>query len=217
MDIFTLESQDYLITVDFYSDFWEVDVLPDMTTATDIKRSKVHFSRYGVPDVVSSDNGGHFCSEEFSTFAHTWEFEHTTTSPYHSQANGKVESAVNISKNIIKKAKKSGHDIWKAILDWRNTPTESMNSSPVQRFMSRRTRTHIPTPHRLLEPQVVDGVSEKIKLRRQKAKCYYDRGSRKLPELEIGQPVRVKPSPSQRDKKWKLGTCSTSGSPFLHC
>ena len=121
MDIFTLESQDYLITVDFYSDFWEVDVLPDMTTATDIKRSKVHFSRY----------------------------EHTTTSPYHSQANGKMESAVNISKNIIKKAKKSGHDIWKAVLDWRNTPTESMNSRPVQRFMSRRTRTHISTPHRL--------------------------------------------------------------------
>ena len=34
MDIFTLEGQDYLITVDVYSDFWEVDILPDMTSAT---------------------------------------------------------------------------------------------------------------------------------------------------------------------------------------
>ncbi|CAB3984511.1 retrovirus-related Pol poly from transposon isoform X1, partial [Paramuricea clavata] len=126
MDIFTLECQDYLITVDVYSDFWEVDILPDMTS-TIIQLSKVHFSRYGVPDVVVSDNGGQFGSEEFRSFARVLEFEHTTTSPYHSQANGEVESAVTIAKNVIKKAKRSGYDVWKAIFDWRSTPTENMD------------------------------------------------------------------------------------------
>ena len=60
----------------------------------------------------------------YSHLKASWEFEHTTTSPYHSQANRKVEAAVKIAKNITKKAKKSGHDIWKGILDWRNAPTE---------------------------------------------------------------------------------------------
>ncbi|KAL9976569.1 hypothetical protein ACROYT_G013889 [Oculina patagonica] len=68
-------------------------------------------------------------------------------------------------------------------------------------------RTLLPTTNRLLRPQVVDGVAEKIKVRRQKAKYYFDRGSKELPELKIGQPVRVKPSPSQRENKWRLGTC----------
>ena len=97
MDIFSLEGEDHLITVDFYSDFWEVDKLSDMTSKTVIDHSKVHFSRYGVPDVVVTDNGGQFDSDEFRRFARDWEFNHVTTSPYHSQSNGKVESAVKIA------------------------------------------------------------------------------------------------------------------------
>ena len=121
-----------------------------------------------------------------------------TTSPYHSQSNGKVESAVKIAKKVIKKAKGNGQDVWKAILDWRNTPTGNM---------SRRTCTLLSTANQLLMPQVVANVPEKIMQRRQKAKFYYDRGSKELPQLKIGEPVRVKPSPSQRDRRWQLGTC----------
>ncbi|CAB4025222.1 PREDICTED: uncharacterized protein K02A2.6-like [Paramuricea clavata] len=104
MDIFTLHGEDYLITVDFYSDFWEVDRLVDMTAATVIEHCKVHFSRHGVPDVVMMDNGGQFDSRDFTSFAKDWEFEHTTSSPYHSQSNGKVEAAVKIAKRLMKKS-----------------------------------------------------------------------------------------------------------------
>ena len=182
-----------------------------MTAETIIERFKAHFSRYGVAEAVISDNGKQFTSEQFTNFARDWEFEHITTSPYHTQSNGKVESAVKIAKKIIKKATRSGQDVWKAIFDWRNTPTESMGSSPVQRLMCRRTRTLLPTANRLLKPQAVEGVTEKIKQRRQKAKYYYDGGSKELPELKIGQNVRVKPSPSQGDKRWQLSTA------VLHC
>ena len=169
MDIFSLEDENHLITVDFYSDFWEVDKLSDMTSKT-ASVHKVHFSRYGVPDVVVTDNGGQFESDELRRFARDWEFNHFTTFPYHSQSNGKVESAVKIAKKVMKKAKRSGQDIWKAILDWRNTPTENMKSSPAQRLMSRRTRTLLPTANQLLMPKVVDNVPDKLAQRRQKAK-----------------------------------------------
>ena len=189
MDFFSLEGEDHLITVDFYSDFWEVDKLSDMTSKTVIDHSKVHFSRYSVPDVVVTDNGGQFDSDEFRRFAQDWEFNHVTTSPYHSQSNGKVKSAVKIAKKVIKKAKRCGQDVWKAILDWRNTPTENMKSSPAQRLMSRRTHTLLPTVNQLLMPKVVDNVPDKLAQRRQKAKYYYDRGSKKLPELQIPETV----------------------------
>ncbi|KAH3782038.1 hypothetical protein DPMN_159949 [Dreissena polymorpha] len=41
--------------------------------------------------------------------------------------NGKAGLAVRIAKGLVKKATKSNMDLWKAILDWRNTPTEGMD------------------------------------------------------------------------------------------
>ena len=67
VDVFALDKEDYLMTADFYSDFWEVDTLPDMTAETVIERSKAHFSRYGVPDVMIK--GRQFAGEEFAKFA----------------------------------------------------------------------------------------------------------------------------------------------------
>jgi len=39
------------------------------------------FSRYGVPDIVVSENGPQFASAEFTKFAKQWHFEHVTVSP----------------------------------------------------------------------------------------------------------------------------------------
>ena len=87
-----------------------------------------------------------------------------------------------------------------AILDWRNTPTEQIGTSPVQRLMSRRTRTRLPTADELLNPEAVNGVTQKIEKKRKKAKFYYDRTAKKLPELVIGDHVRLGPHPNDRDR-----------------
>ena len=119
-------------------------------------------------------------------FAKEWNFHHITSSPYHSQSNGKAESALKIVKNLLKKTQRAGDDFFKAQLDWRNTATSEMHSSPVQRLISCKTRTFLPTSEHLLQPQVVENVQEKIKLKRQKAKLFHDKHVRQLPELEIG-------------------------------
>ena len=74
-----------------------------------------------------------------------WDFKHRTSSPGNSKANSKVESAVKTAKNLLRKALSAGTDPYIAILDYRNTPTQGMASSPAQRLMSRRTRTLLPT------------------------------------------------------------------------
>ena len=48
-------------------------------------------------------------------------------------------------------------------------------------------------------------VNEKLKWKRQKAKWYHDRSARTLPEIEVGQEVRV--APLQKNETWKPGTC----------
>lgn len=55
--LFQLNGKDFLMLVDHYSDFWEMDVLPDLSVETMIKRCKAQFTRYGQPDRVISDNG----------------------------------------------------------------------------------------------------------------------------------------------------------------
>ena len=122
-----------------------------------IEFSKQQFLCHGLPDILISNNGPQLRSSEFTEFARTWQFTHVTTSPYHSQSNGKVESAVKIVKSIIKKSQRDKRGLWLSILDWRNTPTECMNTSPVKRLFSRRTKTVFPTTSELLTPKIEKG------------------------------------------------------------
>ena len=158
-DIFTCNNRDYLCTVDYFSDYFEIDELHKAKTgAVVIGKVKKRFATHGVPDTSHSDNGLPFNSNEFSAFAAIYEFEHVTSSPEYPQSNGKVENAVKTSKNLMKKAASTNSDFQLALLDWRNTPTEGMQSSPAQRMFGRRTRTLLPTSRELLEPQLVRDV-----------------------------------------------------------
>ena len=155
-DIFTFNNQDYLCTVDYFSDYFEIDELhTSKTGATVIGKLKKRFATHGIPDTFHSDNGPPFSSNEFSAFAVMYEFEHVTSSPEYPQSKGKVENAVKTAKNLMKKSASTSSDFHLALLDWRNTQTEGMKSSPAQRMFGRRTRTLLPTSKKLLKPQLV--------------------------------------------------------------
>ncbi|KAK3710010.1 hypothetical protein QZH41_003337 [Actinostola sp. cb2023] len=176
VDLFELNNKDYLVCVDYYSNFWEVDRLRDTKANTVILKMKSHFSRYGCPDVVISDNGPQFSCREFAKFAHDWEFEHNTSSPGNSKANGEAESAVKTAKNLMKKSLEAGTDLYTAILDYRNTPTQGLETSPAQRLMNRRTKTLLPTTKRLLQPRVyyADKEQSQLKQRQERQRAIYD-------------------------------------------
>uniref|UniRef100_A0A8D2JBQ7 Integrase catalytic domain-containing protein n=1 Tax=Varanus komodoensis TaxID=61221 RepID=A0A8D2JBQ7_VARKO len=206
-DLLSYAGQGFLLIVDHYSDFWEIELLPDLSAETTVRRCKVQFARYGLPDRVISDNGPQFACEQFRRFSTDWGFVHVTSSPRHPQVNSKAESAVKIVKNFFKKSKYDGNDPWKAVLHWRNTPTKDMDSSLAQRLMSRRLKTSLPVANKLLEPCVVTGVLEKLRRRKQISKLTYDVSVKDLPELSIEEPIRMKPLPGDRTGRWRLGTC----------
>ena len=140
----TLQSKDYIVLVDYYSDYDEVSPQKQTTSSAIIKFMKVQFSRHGIPGVLVSNNGPQFTSNEFAEFGKQWEFQHVTSSPYHPKSNGKAESAIKVVKGLFKKALKDNKDPWLSLLDYRNTPTAGMQSSPVKRLMPRRTKTLVP-------------------------------------------------------------------------
>ena len=204
-DLFTVSGKNYLTVVDYYSDFVEVSELEDTTSRAVIQVLKEQFSRHGIPDTVVSDNGSQYSSQEFHEFSLSWEFNHVTSSPHYPKSNGKAESSVKTVKQLFKKADRDGKDPWLSLLDYRNTPTEGIGDSPAQRLMSRRTRTLLPTASSLLRPKVSAHSTEKLERKRQKAKFYHDRHVKQLPELEIGQEVRI--APLRKNQTWKPATC----------
>ena len=97
------------------------------------------------------------------------------------------------------KACLAGTDPNLSLLDYRNTPTEGVGSSPAQRLFGRRTKTLLPTSSRLLVPGSVHGVPHKLKERKAKQAYYYDRGAKELNRLKPGDVVRVKLRPNSKE------------------
>ncbi len=206
VDLMDVKGTAYLVTVDYFSNFWEVDRLNTTTAAVVIKKLKSHFARYGSPAVLISDNGPQFSCEEFHKFACEWDFEHRTSSPGHAQSNGMAESAVKSAKQMIIKCQQSHQDINMAILDHRNTPSQDMGSSPAQRMLGRRTRTLLPTTAKLLKPEGVNtDVTKKLKrLKCSRSEWYHDKHAKTLEPLEEGDCVRMKPMVLGK-KTWDKG------------
>lgn len=98
-DLFPFHNKDYLITVDYNSNFWEVDYLPDTKSSTVIRKLKAHFACQGIPDVVVSDNGPQYVSQEFQCFRQIWNFQ--TFAPGYPQSNGEAEPAVKAAKRLM--------------------------------------------------------------------------------------------------------------------
>ena len=189
LDLFAHANETYLIIVDYYSDFFEFTKLVEQKSEKTINSCKEQLSRYGCQQIVQSDGGPQFIRAEFEQFATTWEFQHSMSSPYHSQSNGKAEAAVKIAKSVLRKPK----DPMKALLEWRNTLTTRLTSSPVQRLMQRRTRATVPQAKRLLKSavqpalQTMEGKTKKLWM----SQHCYNRHARELTPIRNGTPVFV--------------------------
>lgn len=65
VDLFELQGQDYLVTTDYYSNFFEFDKLVSKTSKEVIGMLKPHMARHGIPDKIVSDKGPRVRSQKF--------------------------------------------------------------------------------------------------------------------------------------------------------
>ncbi|PFX28252.1 hypothetical protein AWC38_SpisGene7017 [Stylophora pistillata] len=82
----------------------------------------------------------------------TWMFEHNTSSLAYPHSNGKAENAVQPVKNLLTKCKASKASEFQALLDWHNTPTVGIGTSPAQRLMDHCCKTLLQVAGPQLQP-----------------------------------------------------------------
>ncbi|XP_030845705.1 uncharacterized protein K02A2.6-like [Strongylocentrotus purpuratus] len=139
VDLSTLNNREYMVIVDYYSQFIEVCTMTSTSSKAVINHMKAVFARHGTPCELMSDNGPQFASQEFQSFAKEWDFRHTTSSPYYPQSNGLAENAVKIVKKLILKSQHSGQDIHRALQVYRSSPL-ACGKSLAELLYNRRLR-----------------------------------------------------------------------------
>ena len=205
-DLCELSGRTLIVVCDYFSNFIEVESLQTTTTKSVCKVLKTLFACYGVPDMLVTDNGPQFSSAELAIFTKVWDFHHQTSSPHYPQSNGKAENAVKTIKRLFTKCRESGQSEFRALLDWRNTPSEGMGTSPTQRFLGRRCRTLLPITNAQLVPQYPTAeMSRALAGQKAKQQHYYDKHAKDLPRISAGDTVRMR-LPGQ--KNWTQGVCT---------
>ena len=100
-DLFMLNGVNYILLIDYFSRYPEVVKLTSTTSGSIITALKSIFSRHGVPEVLVSDNGPQYASQEFASFARKYDFAHVTSSPRFPQSNGQAEQTVQTVKKLL--------------------------------------------------------------------------------------------------------------------
>ena len=116
-DLFTLKGRNYLLIVDSFSRFPEVVQLFSTSSQTVVGILKSVFARFGIPEILVTDNGPQYASKHIAKFAKSYGYQHTTSSPYYPQSNRQAERTV----KTVKTLNQNADDHFLALLNYRAT------------------------------------------------------------------------------------------------
>jgi hypothetical protein len=186
-DVFMFNGSLFVVMIDYYSKWIEALPIESQTSNAVIRAMKEVFSRFGIPNVIRSDNGSCYDSKRFREFAVESGFILATSSPRYPPSNGLAESAVKTVKRLWKKCDDKGV----ALMAYRTTPLPA-GFSPSDLMFGRPIRSSIGIPY---ETDIDYGQFEEVEVRRKKKlKRKWDKKYRvsNLPRLTPGQIVHVK-------------------------
>ncbi len=189
-DHFELSAREYLILVDGFSGWTEVFTSGSRKPAEVIRLLRSYITRHGIPRQFHSDQGSAFMSHEFRTTCQKWGIRVTEGSAKHPRGNAIAEAYVKKIKHILRTAKDED-DLAQAILAMHQTPVAPGRPSPAQLHFGRNLRDE-------LHPTVVQTKVEWGEVREWKQavaherKKQFDRGTRELRELKVGELVLVR-------------------------
>ena len=209
VDLCSYAGQDYLVTVDCYTDWPDIYALTRNTTTTQVIAAlRQTFCRTAIPDIVWSDGGPQFTSIQFTQFAQQWGFLHKTSSPYHPQSNGKIESTVKSMKKIICiswNGRSLNQDkLCCSLLQYRNTPSRRDGRSPAQKLYGHPTQDTLPAHRRSFSQewqQKMEEVERQTNATQESITTYYNTHAYPLTEIEIGSNVAIQ---NPHTKLWDI-------------
>ncbi|UYV69883.1 K02A2.6-like [Cordylochernes scorpioides] len=134
----------FMVLVDAYTKWLEIVIIKDITSRTIIGHLREIFARFGLPELLVTDNGRQFVSSEFEEFTKINGIRHTKTSPYNPSTNGLAERYVREFKNSLRK--NQGKDsieinLQRFLFAHRAFPQTVLKESPAEPFMKRSLRS----------------------------------------------------------------------------
>ncbi|XP_043246354.1 uncharacterized protein K02A2.6-like isoform X1 [Amphibalanus amphitrite] len=131
--------------VDAHSKWVEAEVLPSTASAPVIACLRRVFARWGLPDMLVSDNATTFTSDEFQRFLAGNRVCHRTIEPRHSQGNGLAERVVKEVKLVLQRDAGDGWELAlsKWLLRQRTTPHSTTTVTPAELMLGRKLKTRL--------------------------------------------------------------------------
>jgi hypothetical protein len=137
----------FLVIVDAKSKWPEVVMTTSTTSEKTVEILRNVFSRNGLPEILVSDNGPQFTSQEFQHFLQMNGIHHITSAPYHPATNGLAERFVQTFKQGLRAVKDDPGTVQQKLsrflMAYRNTPHSTTGEVPSVLFMGRRLRTRL--------------------------------------------------------------------------
>ena len=148
-----------LVVIDAHSKRIEAIPVPSTSSTSTITVLRNLIATHGIPELIFSDNGTSFASEEFGTFCKGNGIRHKTSAPYHPASNVLAERAVQVVKARLRKNKRGTMDLRLAqiLFKYRLQPHSTTGVSPAELLIGRKPRTHLD----LLHPDLSKRVEEK--------------------------------------------------------
>ncbi|CAN6723349.1 unnamed protein product [Malus baccata var. baccata] len=107
-----------LLAVDYVSKWVEAKATRtnDSKVVADFIRTNI-FARFGMPRVIISDGGTHFCNRTINALLRKYSVTHKVSTPYHPQTNGQAEVSNREIKQILEKTVGPTRKDWSLRLD----------------------------------------------------------------------------------------------------
>lgn len=141
----------FLVIIDAYSKWPEVYEMSSTDSCKTLEKLRDCFSKYGLPNLIISDNGSQLVSEEFETFCINNRISHRTSPTYHPATNGAAENMVKMFKNSLTKYftdHSTKHEsisnlVSKFLFSYRNTPHCATGEMPSKLMFNRKVKTRL--------------------------------------------------------------------------
>ena len=168
-----------------------------VTSTSTIQELRSVFATHGLPEIIVSDNGTAFTSNEFQEFTSKNGIRHIKTAPYHPASNGLAERAVQTFKVGLKKLTEGSVEtkLARFLFQYRLTPHSTTGKSPAELLMGRQLRAHL--------DQLIPNLQAQIQQKQERQKDCHDQNS-KIQKFEIGDPVFIRNF--TRGPTWLPGT-----------
>ena len=185
-----------LVIVDSYSKWIEAHVVTTATATATINKLRLTFATHGLPDIIVSDNGANFTSEEFAAFMKSNGIKHVRTAPYHPASNGQAERVIQTVIERLRKLQGETLEIRlaKVLFHRRLTPNTTTGRSPAELLMNRQLKSR---PLDLIRPD----VRRKVKQKQEEQKFYHDRQVKER-NFGLGESVAVENHSKLASDKW---------------